>query len=443
MRSVYIFLYVFEKCFLSNNLCIIVMYIMEIIRNRYSYSQKNIKRRPTRRFRLLPFSLFMIFLLSISAYSYLAITASPPVFSLESKEFNYSAEKVELIWPSTGSAAVGSLEEGLLMANGTDDIAPIASMSKVITALVVLDKAPLQLGESGEVYTITEADVATYNSYLSMMGSVMPVRAGQNLTQYQLLQGLLLPSGNNAADYLVNWKFGSMEEYIKYASNYLEEGGLKKTTVADASGFSPKTVSSPSDMIKIGQLALKNQVISEIVSQDSANLPDSGLIRNTNLFLQEENVVGLKTGTTDEAGRCLLFAVKHGPDLSEIMIGVVMGQLSMIELYNNVSKLSDSTLSNFTQIEIIPAKSAVANFESEWGQSSNIINNESLSIYGWKGKDYSSANKIDSSKHEIRSGEVVGQTGLAEPGSSIDVVSEDTITKPGILWRLINYPSYW
>lgn len=415
---------------------------MEIIRDRYSYNKKN-KRRPKRQIKVIPLIVFFIFIISLSTYSYFAITMPTPALAVEVKDFSYKGVESELDWPSVGSAAIGSLDEGLYDIKGSDDtVKPIASMSKIITALAVLDKEPLSLGDSGDIYTITATDVATYNSYVSVFGSVMPVRTGQNLTQYQLLQGVLLPSGNNAADYLVNWVFGSMEGYVAYANTYLKNSGIDNTSVADASGFSPNTVSTPSDMIKIGQLALKNEVIAEIVSQESTNIPDTGVIRNTNQLLQKENVIGLKTGTTDEAGRCLLFAIKHGPDLSETLVGVVMGQPSMTELYASVSRLSDSALANYSNIELVPARASVANYEASWGQTSNVITNEALTTYGWKGKDYSAEIKINDSIY-VKATEVSGEVSVVGKEDSIKVFSEDSINEPSILWRLLNFPTYW
>src|SRR5205807_949217 len=92
--------------------------------------------------------------------------------------------------------------------------------------------------------------------------------------------------------------------------------GFSRTVVADASGFSPDTVSTPSELVAIGIAALKNPVIAEIVAQSQAQIPGipGGIIKNTNLLFGIDGVIGIKTGTTDEAGHCLLFAARYGAE---------------------------------------------------------------------------------------------------------------------------------
>lgn len=413
---------------------------MEVTKNRYNY------RKPTRNKsnlkRILAVALILILFVSTLGYSYIAINKSSPTLGAQtSKNFAYQAVQTPMSWPSAGMAAIGGLDDGVYeVKGGQDNIAPIASMTKVITALVILDKAPLSLGNQGEIYTVSERDVAIYNEYVSKQGSVMPVAVGQQLSQYQLLQGLMLPSGNNAADYLAIWQFGSLDEYAKYANDYLSSRGLTKTHVDDASGFSALSVSSPSEMIKLGQLALKSDVISEIVAQKSAVIPGSGEIKNTNLLLNDANVVGVKTGSTDEAGKCLLFAVKHGPNLSHTLIGVVMGQPDWLATYNSARNLRDVAVSNFEEIEVIAAKTVVANFQTEWGESSNVLIDNPLTIYGWKSNSYQADIKIDRITSPIKSGSVVGQVSIVNhPNNHVDLKIEDSISQPSIIWRLLNY----
>src|SRR5690606_10140017 len=113
-----------------------------------------------------------------------------------------------------------------------------ASMAKVITALAILEKQPLEAGQAGPTYTLTSHDVAVYHMYAAKNGSVLPVHEGMQLTQYQALQAMLLPSANNIADMMVERVFGSEDAYLEYAHDMLRRMGLSRTVVADASGFS-------------------------------------------------------------------------------------------------------------------------------------------------------------------------------------------------------------
>ncbi len=254
-------------------------------------------------------------------------------------------------FPNTGQAAIGTLEQGVIKHTDNETQAPIASMTKVITALVILDKRPLELGQPGDTITLTEKDAQYFNDYYAKLGTVTAVTVGATMTQYEALQAMLLPSSNNMSDTLVDRYFSNMDEYIKYANDYLQKQGLKQTVIADASGFSPGSKSTPSDMIKLGQLALKNPVVKEIVAQPFATLSVAGDVPNYNQLINEAGVIGIKPGTTDEAGYCLLFAANL-PDIAgkvHTVIAVSMGQTDRPTFVASMKAMLESSRQNLAQ----------------------------------------------------------------------------------------------
>jgi len=156
----------------------------------------------------------------------------------------------------------------------------------VITALAIMEKQPFKPGQEGETYTITKNDIANLNAYISEGGSVLPIRVGMKLTQYQAMQRMLIASDNIIADILGKRIFGSTKAYILYARDMLKRMGLNRTVVADASGFSPATVSTPSELVAIGIAALNNPVIAKIVAQQQVQLPVAGIINEFHEFLR-------------------------------------------------------------------------------------------------------------------------------------------------------------
>jgi D-alanyl-D-alanine carboxypeptidase (penicillin-binding protein 5/6) len=247
------------------------------------------------------------------------------------------AKDAQLTWPAHVGAAVGSVEDGpLAQSSSTEEARPTASMAKVIMALAIMKKQPLSLGKSGPSYVITAHDVAVYEADAAKGGSVMPVQEGMVLTQYQALQAMLIPSANNIADMLAEKIFGSKQAYVAYAQDMVERMGLSQTVVADASGFSPLTRSTPSEMVLVGIAALKNPVIAEIVAQPQASIPDVGVIKNTNELLAD-GAIGIKTGTTDSAGSCLLFAKQYTTSDGQnvTLVGVVMGDADAKHLFDD------------------------------------------------------------------------------------------------------------
>lgn len=413
---------------------------MEIIRGRYNVRQASSKRRGLKWLWLL---LPLLLIFSSSGYTYAAFQKPLPAPRLAANTLEAKpAEVVSLAWPAAAQAAVGSLEDGVLASSSQAEQAkPIASMTKVVTALAVLKKTPLKPGESGPSYKFEQADIDSYASYISRQGSVVPVNLGQSITQRQALEALLIVSANNIADSLVRWNFGSMEDFLVYANGLLKEYGLDKTTLTDASGFSPASVSTPSDMIILGQKLLSEPVLAEIVGLKRIDWPGWGNINNTNPLISDADVVGIKTGTTDEAGRCLLFALKHQIDAahSTTIIGVIMGEPSYAALVNDARGLAASTRKGFGAVEVLPANSQIGMLTTEWNQSVQIVTAESLTVYGWKGKSYLAEVSLTEAKTIPESGLDVGDISLEGSKKSVDAVTDAAVTPPDSLWRLTNY----
>ncbi len=225
-----------------------------------------------------------------------------------------------------------------------------------------MEKQPFELGQAGQTYTITAEDIAAMNAYIAEDGFVLPLRIGMELTQYQAMQRMLIASDNNMADILAERIFGSKEAYVSYAQDMLKRMGLSQTVVADASGFSPDTASTPSELIAIGIAALKNPVIAEIVAQPQAQIPDIGIIINTNQLLGTDGVIGIKTGTTNEAGYCLLFAARYvaGDGQQVTIVGVIMGDTDPTSLFSDSRNLLASAKQVFGLAEAQPAGTVVA-----------------------------------------------------------------------------------
>ena len=235
-------------------------------------------------------------------------------------------------WPNYGYAAY-SVPKDELFASSTKSAqpVPIASLAKIITVLAILKEKPLQVGEQGPMITLDEQDAALVGEYARKSGTYAPVVVGEQISQYQALQAILLLSANNMADSLARWAFGSVDEYVTYANKMLKDLSIDNSTVADASGFSPQTVSTAEDMTKIGFLYMQNSVLREIVMQQQAKIPVAGIIRNYNSFANENGIVGIKIGNTDEAGKTYLAASirKSSDGTEELSVAAVLGAKSL------------------------------------------------------------------------------------------------------------------
>lgn len=273
----------------------------------------------------------------------------------------------ETILPNGVQAAMTNTSSRVVAASSTDapTAMPIASMAKVVTAVAVQQKSPIKPGQTGIEIVFDDDDEALYREYLANDGTVTNVKTGESINQYQALQAILLPSSNNMSDTLAKRVFGSVKDYTNYANKLVRELGMKDTFIADASGFSPLTISTPTDMLLIGQKLMQDPVLAEIVAQEQADIPVAGLIRNHNILIKEPDVVGIKPGYTDEAGLCLLFAAKASPADSYI-IGVVMGAETSLELLHSSKQLLADSQNILNSEVIIQRGQAVGELKAPW-----------------------------------------------------------------------------
>jgi D-alanyl-D-alanine carboxypeptidase (penicillin-binding protein 5/6) len=232
-----------------------------------------------------------------------------------------------LAWPDEGEAAVAVNGLGNLGAVGGGDPVPIASLAKVMTAYLVLRDDPLGPGEEGFTITIGRADVEDLERRRELGQSVVPVEAGEVLSERQALEALLLPSANNVAALLAVHESGSVEAFVDEMNEAAAELGMGRTTYTDPSGFEDSTVSTAADQLKIGRAAMADPTFAEIVAMPATVLPVAGEVPNLNGLVGHEGFIGIKTGSDDAAGGCLLFARHiqvHGH--TRTMLGAVLGQ---------------------------------------------------------------------------------------------------------------------
>jgi D-alanyl-D-alanine carboxypeptidase (penicillin-binding protein 5/6) len=387
----------------------------------------------------------LLVILAGSLYTYAALTKPLPALDLHLNTLPTAGNQSnQLMWPGQGQAAIGSLQEGVLATSSdTQTASPIASIAKVITALAVLQKKPMPADGPGETLTLNANDVALYEHYVAVGGSNAKVTDGETITQYEAFEALMLPSANNMADTLAIWAFGSIDAYKTYASNMLKDFGLTHTTIADASGFSPQTMSIPSDLIIIGQKALLSPVLKAIMNKPEATIPVAGTIQNVNKLLGQDNIIGIKTGNTNEAGGCLLFAATHtiAPGQTTIVIGAVTGATDLEAAFGATRMLLGSAEKGFAAITVVPKDTVIGSYQTPWGSKTNVVAAHDLVAYGWQGRAYQT--KITSKDFQIplaaRSN--VGSVALtgANAAQSEPVVIQTALTKPSLVWRLFHY----
>lgn len=368
----------------------------------------------------------------VLAYSVvmLVLPAPEPVLTMELRSGQVDTGKMVIQWPTAGSAALGTEGYGVLAANKSSQALPTASMAKAILAMSVLRKKPIPAGQTGPVITLTDKDVGYYQFEVARDGSVVRVAAGETLTEYQALEGLLLPSGNNMAATLADWAFGGEVGYTEYANAMLKSMGLTKTYVSDASGYSPVTVSTPSELVLVGIEALKDPIFRQIVSEKQAVVPVAGLLHNTNSALGHSDINGIKTGHTASSGDCLLFSATrniNGKDIT--VVGALQGMPGDDGATLAAPGLIDDAYKNLVTVEAVAANKVVGVIRVPWAPPTDVKTNKAISQTVWSGTPLNR----DVTARTVTSGKV-GQVKVGSQTS--DLVLSKPVPKPSFIWRL-------
>ncbi len=343
---------------------------------------------------------------------------------------------VELVWPGYGASAIGAVGfPGTLAAGGSAEPRTIASITKIVTSLVVLEAKPLGEGEDGPVIRFTSADAALYHKYFALQGKVEPVRAGLELTERQLLTVVLVSSANNYAESLATWAFGSEGAFLSAARTWLDAQGLTRTTLLDSTGMNPGNMSTASDLVELAKIALADPVVSSIVRMPTAHLPYVGAIENTNELLGIDGINGIKTGTLDEAGACLLFSasITVGEHPVEV-VGVMLGGPDHRTLDVAVRALLASAVAGFRELPLVKAGDVYYEYTTPWEQKARAVATEDASLLVWAGTPVS--------EHAEASPVLVAERGQVL-GSVTFTVADRVVTVPLALDSPLSDPGPW
>ena len=349
----------------------------------------------------------------------------------------------QLNWPKAEQASISFLGSNYEESKGEQKPAPIASIAKVITALVVLEKKPLQPGEQGPVITLSAADEELYKKYKSNDGSVVPTVAGEKITQYQVLQAMMLPSSNNLSDSLAIWAFGSIANYNAAANDYLKRNGMANSIVGgDASGLNPATKSTSQDLIKLGKLAMQHPVLSQIVGQSSATgIPLTTTVKNVNYLLGSNGVVGIKTGNSDEAGGAFLSASVIAPNGKPLTIITAVEEAdNLYAALQGSLGLIKSVQTSFQPVMIVKKGQVVGEYSIPWGGKTQAVAVNNLNIV--------SCNKIKpqyqinlgtisaGSAANSTAGEIKVNKSFQSNEKQVAAILNSSVSRPSVKWRL-------
>lgn len=256
--------------------------------------------------------------------------------SLMSITSSLPATKVPYAWPGIGSAAIDVPSMGVLESHN-DQVRPIASLTKMMTTYVVLAADPLGYpaatsSDSGPCVVISRADVVTYEEIKAQGQSSAYVTEGEKVCERDLLAGLLVHSASNYAVLLANMVSGSVDKFVTTMNEDATILGLSSTHYVDVSGFGSGSVSTAQDQAQLAAEIMKSPLVRSIVIQQNVVLPVAGSVGTFTPFVGTNNVIGVKSGRTTEAGGCdvmaMSFIVNNQPQIAyAVVLGMQGGDL--------------------------------------------------------------------------------------------------------------------
>ncbi len=341
-----------------------------------------------------------------------------------------------LPWPGEGSAAVAVAGVGSPLASAGESV-PMASISKLVAVLVVLESMPLEPGEQGPEFAFTFSDRSDYWSYLSADESALDVPVGGTLTQYQLIEGALIGSAGNYVDRLVSEVFPTDDVYAAAATEWLQARGVQGITIVDPTGIDPGNTASPTAVVALGERALAHPVVAEIVAKPAVELPGAGFIENTNGLIGDPGIVGIKTGSL--FGDFNLLSAKDVTvgDTSVRIFASVLGQPDNDTRLAVSRALYDEVERELQPTTAVAAGTRVGGVTTLWGVQADVVTDEDATVVLWNDARASADAELELGDSR-EAGERVGTMTVSGPAgaSTVTVSLASDIEGPDGWWRI-------
>jgi D-alanyl-D-alanine carboxypeptidase (penicillin-binding protein 5/6) len=361
-----------------------------------------------------------------------------------------------LVMPPEGETAIsvsgadqylGASASGILASSGGDAVVPIASISKLITAMVILNAKPLTGSDPGPTVTFDKADHALYDKYYVLNATIAAMPTGSSMSEHDALETMLVVSACNYAEAMADWAFGSNAGFVSATKKWLAANGLTHTTMVESTGIDERNTSTPSDLIALGKLAMANPAVAAIVAKTGLDIPFLEGMPSTNTLLGSDGVNGIKTGTLEDAGSDLLYSASvpvTGIDKPLTIVGVVLGGASRDSVNGDVTRLIDSLKAGFHEVPVAQTGQDVGTYSTPWGASAKMVLGSSGSVFTYSNTPITSTMTTSTLKTGA-DGEKVGSVTWKAGTSTVTVpvVLQGSITPPTAWWRLTHPAELW
>ena len=266
--------------------------------------------------------------------------------------FVINAKSYEIVSPASAMVVMEGNTNTVLYSKNMNDRLPMASTTKIITAILAIENC----SDLDEKFRVSDKSIG-------IEGTSIYLKSGEELSMRELLYGLILASGNDCAVAIAEY-FDGEDNFVKMMNDLCYKLGLNNTHFNNPHGLdSENHYTSAYDLAVLTSYALKNETFRDIASTkrmviDTTGLYQARYLKHKNkLLFQDDNCIGVKTGFTDNAGRCLVNAYeKDGMQI----VSVVLNCQPMFEECDRLTKLA---LDEYVMKEFIMPYNFVSDIE--------------------------------------------------------------------------------
>ncbi|GLW70286.1 hypothetical protein Kpho02_25850 [Kitasatospora phosalacinea] len=340
--------------------------------------------------------------------------------------FTFGGEQPNIPWPTKGQAAAEVVGVGSLGSSGEETPVPIASVTKVMNAYLILQAHPLKKGESGPVLTVDQQAAQESGNGDE---STVTLKEGQKLTEYEALEMLMLPSANNVARLLARWDSGSEAEFVKKMNATAAQLGMTNTTYADPAGYVNDTKSTAKDQLKLAEKVMQMEIFKQIVAEPDTRF-NGQRIYNTNALLGKNGNIGVKTGSSTPAQSCLMWAaVKEIGGEQRMILGVTLGQpqtkeeMSLVRAAQPPSQRINVAAQAALAGQTLAKKGDVVGYVDDGvGGRVPLVAAKDLTVAGWNGVTaHLTLTPVGKIAHTLAAGTQVGTLAAGEGEGRVEV----------------------
>ncbi|MFE5625715.1 hypothetical protein ACFQ8S_27060 [Streptomyces virginiae] len=366
----------------------------------------------------------------------------PKLVMTATSSYTFEGAMPQLPWPTEGQAYMAAAGLGTLGQSGEQKPVPIASVTKSMTAYIILRDHPIKKGEQGAMIDVdkTAETEGKKNDSVNNESTLDTVKEGDKISEYDAIAALMIPSANNIARLLARWDSGSQEAFVKKMNDTAKELGMTNTTYTDPSGLDATTVSTAEDQVKLGLKLVEIETLLDITKKPNWVDPSGKSWRNWNGLTGPSGALGIKTGTTTKAGGNLLFAAqKKIGNTNQLIVGAVLGQHkpSIIDTVLAASKQLMTATQKALDGAIVVKKGQVVGYVDDGlGGRTPVVATADVQAIGWASLkvDVKLADGGGKMPQTAKAGTEVGLLTVGEGASQVKVpvALQSDLASPGI-----------